>query len=50
MKVNEPTNGSFATLKAKAEKPALSSNFISNSSSDPGLVPFIDPISTGLGK
>ena len=48
--VREPTNGSFATLKANAEKGALSSNFISISSSEPNLVPLIEPISTGLGK
>ena len=35
---------------ASAENGALSSNFISNSSSDPGLVPLIEPMSSGLGK
>ena len=38
------------SLNASAEKAALSSNLISISSSDPGLVPFINPISLGLGK
>ena len=32
MNVKEPTKGSFATLKAKAEKGSLSSNFLSISS------------------
>ena len=50
MKVSEPTKGSFATLNANAEKGALSSNFISISSSEFGFNPLIDPISTGLGK
>ena len=50
MNVRLPTNGSVATLKAKAEKGALFSNFISISSSDPGFVPMIDPRSSGLGK
>ena len=48
--VKLPTKGSLATLNAKAENGALSSNFISTSSSDPGLVPFIEPMSFGLGK
>ena len=48
--VKVPTNGSFATLKAKAENGALSSNFISISSSVPGFVPLIEPISFGLGR
>jgi elongation factor G len=39
-----------ATLNANAENGALSSNFISSSSSVPGLIPLIEPISTGLGR
>ena len=35
---------------SNAENPAPSSNFISISSSEPGLVPLIEPISIGLGK
>ena len=34
----------------QSEKPTPSSNFISISSSEPGFVPCIDPISIGLGK
>ena len=48
--VSDPTNGSFATLNANAENGALSSNFISTSSSEPTFVPLIEPISTGLGR
>ena len=48
---NDAASQSLAnTLNARAEKGELSSNFISISSSDPGTVPFIDPISIGLGK
>ena len=36
--------------KARAEKGSLSSNFLSTSSLESGLVPFISPISLGLGK
>ena len=50
MNVSEPTKGSLATLKAKAEKGSLSSNFISNFSSEFSFVASIDPISRGLGK
>ena len=50
MKVKVPTNGSFATLKARAENGALSLNSTFTSSSDPGLVPLINPMSLGLGK
>ena len=41
---------SLATLNANAEKDSLSSNFLSNSSFELGLVPFIEPMSIGLGK
>ena len=50
IKVNEPTNGSFATLKAKAENGSLSSNFICSLSSEFNLVASIEPISFGLGR
>ena len=50
MNVRVPTKGSVATLKAKAEKDSLSSNFLSISSLESGLVPFIEPMSIGLGK
>ena len=50
MNVNDPTNGSLATLKARAEKGSLSSNFISNFSSESSLVASIEPISFGLGR
>ena len=50
MNVSDPTNGSLATLKAKAENGSLSLNFISNLSSEFSLVASIDPISRGLGK
>ena len=48
--VRVPTKGSVATLNAKAEKDSLSSNFLSISSLESGLVPLIEPISMGLGK
>ena len=48
--LRDPTNGSFATLNANAEKGSLSSNFISNLSSELSFVASIDPISRGLGK
>ena len=48
--VSDPTNGSFATLKANAEKFSFSSNFIVTFSSDPTLVPSIDFKSLGLGR
>ena len=40
--LSEPTNGSLATLNAKAEKGSLSSNFLSTSSFEFGFAPFID--------
>ena len=48
--VKVPTKGSVATLNAKAEKDSLSSNFLSISSLESGLVPLIEPMSIGLGK
>ena len=50
IKVKDPTNGSFATLKAKAENGSLSSNFISNLSSELIFVASMEPISFGLGR
>ena len=47
--VKVPTKGSVATLNANAEKGSLSLNFLSISSLESGLVPFIEPISIGLG-
>ena len=48
--VKVPTKGSVATLNAKAEKNSLSSNFLSISSLESGLVPLIEPMSMGLGR
>ena len=42
IKVRDPTNGSLATLKARAEKFSFSSNFIVTLSSEPTLVSSID--------
>ena len=50
IKVKVPTKGSVATLNARAEKGSLSSNFLSISSVELGLVPLIEPMSIGLGK
>ena len=50
MNVKEPTNGSLATLKAKALNGSVLENFLIISSSVSGLVPVICPISNGLGK